>query len=39
MVRILFFEDLVLIFMLFNFRFVMNWIEDKDILLFKEMGG
>ena len=32
-------EDSALILMLFNFRSVMNWTEDKDILLLKEMGG
>ena len=32
-------EDSALIFMLFNFRSAMNWTEDKDILLLKEMGG
>ena len=32
-------EDSALIIMLFNFRSAMNWTEDKDILLLKEMGG
>ena len=31
-------EDSPLILMLFNFRSAMNWTEDKDILLLKEMG-
>lgn len=39
MVRTLFPEDSALILMLFNFRSAMNWTEDKDILLLKEMGG
>ena len=32
-------EDSALILVLFNFRSSMNWTEDKDILLLKEMGG
>ena len=32
-------EDSALILMLFNFRSAMNWTEDKDILLLKEVGG
>ena len=32
-------EDSALILMLFTFRSAMNWTEDKDILLLKEMGG
>ena len=32
-------EDSALIPMLVNFISAMNWTEDKDILLLKEMGG
>ena len=32
-------EDSAFFFMLINFRFAMNWTEDKDTLLLKEMGG
>lgn len=32
-------EGSVLILMLLNFRSAMNWTEEKDIILVKEMGG